>query len=46
MKFIYSHDNIMVLHSAKNILALNDIAFFVKNEYTIANGAGHGKRIF
>jgi hypothetical protein len=42
MKFIYSHDNIMVLHIAKNILALNDIASFVKNEHTIPNGAGHG----
>lgn len=42
MKQIYTHDNIVVLHSAKNILALNKIESFVKNEHTIPNGARHG----
>ena len=39
MKKIYTHENVAVLHSAKNILALDDIESFVKNEHTIANGA-------
>lgn len=42
MKLIYTHDNIMVLNSAKNILALNDVESFVKNEHVIPNGARHG----
>ena len=42
MKHVYTHDNIAVVHSAKNILALNDIESFVKNENTIPNGARHG----
>jgi len=32
----------MVLHSAKNILALKDIASFVKNEHPIPSGTRHG----
>ncbi|MDO9319315.1 MAG: DUF2007 domain-containing protein [Gammaproteobacteria bacterium] len=42
MKRIYTHDNIVVLHSAKNVLALNNIESFVKNEHTIPVGARHG----
>lgn len=42
MKHIYTHDNIVVLHSVKNILALNDIESFVKNEQTAPVGAQHG----
>lgn len=42
MKHIYTHENIAVLHSAKNILSLNDIESFVKNEHVIPNGARHG----
>lgn len=42
MKRIYTHDNIVVLHSVKNILALNKIETFVKNEHTIPAGARHG----
>jgi hypothetical protein len=42
MKLIYTHENIMILHSAKNILALNGISSFVKNEHAIPNGARHG----
>jgi len=42
MKQIYTHDNIVVLHSAKNVLALNNIESFVKNEHTLPNGARHG----
>ena len=33
MKLIYKHDNIAILHSAKNVLALNDIESFVKDEH-------------
>jgi hypothetical protein len=42
MKHIYTHDNIVVLHSVKNILALNGIESFVKNEHTIPVGSRHG----
>lgn len=42
MKLVYTHDNIVVLHSVKNILALNNIESFVKNEHTIPAGARHG----
>ncbi|MDP2142208.1 MAG: DUF2007 domain-containing protein [Gammaproteobacteria bacterium] len=42
MKHIYTHDNIVVLHSAKNILALNGIESFVKNEHTTPIGSVHG----
>tara|TARA_R100001039_G_C1845472_1_gene105817 strand:- start:1010 stop:1324 length:315 start_codon:yes stop_codon:yes gene_type:complete len=42
VKHIYTHENIVVLHSVKNVLALNDIDSVVKNEYTIPAGARHG----
>lgn len=42
MKHVYTHDNIVVLQSAKNILMQNDVEAFIKNEHTIANGARHG----
>ena len=42
MRHIYTHKNIVILHSAKNILALNGITSFVKNEHAIPNGARHG----
>ena len=42
MKPIYTHDNVVILHSVKNILAINDIESFVKNEHTIPIGAQHG----
>lgn len=42
MKKIYTDESVVVLHSAKNILALNSIESFVKNEHTIPNGARHG----
>lgn len=42
MKHVYTHDNIVVLHSVKNVLALNDIESFVKNEHTVPVGAQHG----
>ncbi|KKO10875.1 DUF2007 domain-containing protein [Pseudohongiella sp.] len=42
MKKIYTHENIVVLHSVKNILALNNIEAFVKNEHTVPAGARHG----
>lgn len=42
MKLIYTHENIMVLHSAKNILELNGIEAFVKSEDIIPSGARLG----
>ncbi|OFE13486.1 hypothetical protein PHACT_10330 [Pseudohongiella acticola] len=42
MKQIYTHENIVILHSVRNILAMNDIESFVKNEHTIPAGARHG----
>jgi hypothetical protein len=42
MRHIYTHDNILVLHSVKNILAINGIESFVKNEHSIPVGARHG----
>ncbi len=42
MKKIYTHDNVLVLHSVKNVLALHGIESFVKNEHTIPVGAQHG----
>lgn len=42
MKHVYTHENILVLHSVKNILALNGIESVVKNEHTIPAGARHG----
>ncbi len=42
MKHIYTHDNIVVLHSIKNILSMNDIESTVKNEHTVPVGAQHG----
>lgn len=42
MKRIYTHDNVVVLHSIKNVLALNNIESFVKNEHTAPVGAQHG----
>ncbi len=42
MKLVYTHDNITVVHSAKNILALNNIAAFVKGEHVAPMSARHG----
>ncbi|MDA0281463.1 MAG: hypothetical protein O3C29_13680 [Proteobacteria bacterium] len=42
MQKVYTDENVVVLHSAKNILALNGIESFVRNEHTIPNGARHG----
>lgn len=42
MKRIYTHDNIVVLHSVKNVLSIHGIESFVKNEHTIPAGARHG----
>lgn len=42
MKHIYTHDNVVILHSVKNLLELNNIESFVKNEHTIPIGAQHG----
>ena len=42
MKHVYTHDNIVVLHSVKNTLAMNDIDVFIKNEHTAPVGAQHG----
>ncbi len=42
MKQVYTHDNIAVLQSAKNILSSNDIESVVKGEHIASVGAQHG----
>ena len=42
MKLIYKHENIAVLHSAKNVLAQNDIECFVKDEHGSSMSARFG----
>ena len=42
MKLIYKHENIAVLHSAKNVLELNDIESFVKGEHGSTMSARFG----
>lgn len=42
MKLIYEHENMMILHSVKNILEAHDIACFLKNEFGQPMGAEFG----
>lgn len=42
MRLIYKHDNVAILHSAKNILEINGIEAFVKNEHSSTSGARFG----
>lgn len=42
MKLIYTHENVMLVHSAKNILEQNNIESALKNEYSAPNGANLG----
>lgn len=42
MKHVYTHDNIVVLHSVKNVLSRHDIESFIKNEHSVPVGAQHG----
>ncbi len=42
MKQIYTSESIVLLHSVKNFLALNEIESFIKNEHNIPNSARHG----
>jgi hypothetical protein len=42
IKHIYTHYNIMVLHSVKNILSMHSIESIVKNEHTVPVGPQHG----
>lgn len=42
MRLIYKHDNVAVLHSVKNVLALHNIDSFVKDEQIGAMGARFG----
>lgn len=42
MKLIYTHENMMLLHSAKNILERNNIESFFKNEHSSPNGSNLG----
>ena len=41
-RLIYTHANMAILHSVKNILELNDIKAFVKNEHCFVMGAEFG----
>lgn len=38
MRKVYSHENLMILNSAKGLLELNDIDCFVKNEFHASGG--------
>lgn len=42
MKHVYTHDNVVVLNSAKNILAQHNIDSFIKNEDISQLNAQHG----
>lgn len=42
MKLIYTHENAMLLHSAKNILERNNIESVFKNEHSAPNGGNLG----
>jgi len=42
MKRIYSNDNMVAVHSAKNILEINGIDCILKNEHSNAMGAVFG----
>ncbi|NKB33653.1 MAG: DUF2007 domain-containing protein [Pseudomonadales bacterium] len=42
MKHVYTHDNTMIVNSAKNILALNGIESVVKNDAISHIHARHG----
>lgn len=42
MKLIYTHENMMLLHSAKNILEQSNIETTLKNEHSAPNGANLG----
>ncbi|MEQ9023137.1 MAG: DUF2007 domain-containing protein [Pseudomonadales bacterium] len=38
MQKVYSHENLAILVSAKNLLELNDIDCFIKNEFHASGG--------
>ena len=42
MKLVYKHDNISILHSAKNILEISGIESFVKGEHGSTMSANFG----
>lgn len=42
MKLIYKHENMMVLHSVRNILEMNNISCYVKNQYGHTMGPEFG----
>ena len=42
MKLIYTHENVMILNSVKNILERSNIETVFKNEYSAPNGANLG----
>lgn len=42
MKLIYKHENQAVVYSIKNVLELNDINCFLKNEYSASIGGNLG----
>ncbi len=37
-KRVYSHENLAMVHSARNLLALNGIDSFIKNEFHASGG--------
>lgn len=42
MRKVFTHENVAVLHSARNVLGLSGIESFVKNEHLFTQGARHG----
>ena len=42
MKHIYTHEELLVLHSVKNILTRHGVDSFVKNEHVAPMSARHG----
>ena len=42
MRLVYTHENKLILHSAKNVLELNGIKCFLKNEHSASAACNLG----
>ena len=42
MRLVYTHENKLILHSAKNVLELNGIKCFLKNEHSVSAAGNLG----
>ena len=45
MKFVYQHENNALVHSAKNLLELNGIDCFLKDELSVSMAANHSAEL-